>query len=80
MYQTVKGIYENGVLTLLEPAPIHEKSEVMVTFISTEKSKTSKPRVPGGLLRLSNLKQGEVTIPDDFNDSMEANLIYEIFN
>lgn len=65
MYQTVKGIYENGVLTLLEPAPIHEKSEVMVTFISSEKSKTLKPRVPGGLKHLGG------SIPDDFNDSME---------
>ncbi len=65
MYQTVKGIYENGVLTLLEPAPIHEKSEVMVTFISTEKSKKIKSRVPGGLKHLGG------SIPDDFNDSME---------
>jgi len=65
MYQTVKGIYENGVLTLLEPAPIHEKSEVMVTFISIEKSKTLKPGVPGGLKHLGG------SIPDDFNDSME---------
>ena len=48
MYQAVKGIYENGVLTLLEPAPIQEKSEVIVTFISTEKAKVLKPRVPGG--------------------------------
>lgn len=71
MYQTVKGIYENGVLTLLEPAPIQEKSEVIVTFISSEKSKILKPRVPGGLLRLRNLKQGEITVTEDFNDSME---------
>lgn len=71
MYQAVKGIYENGVLTLLEPAPIQEKSEVIVTFISTEKAKVLKPRVPGGLLRLRNLKQGEVSIPDDFNEPLD---------
>lgn len=71
MYQAVKGIYENGVLTLLEPAPIQEKSEVIVTFISTEKAKVSKPRVPGGLLRLRNLKQGEVSIPEDFNEPLD---------
>ncbi|MCP9763769.1 antitoxin AF2212-like protein [Lacihabitans soyangensis] len=71
MYQAVKGIYENGVLTLLEPAPIQEKSEVIVTFISTEKAKVLKQRVPGGLLRLRNLKQGEVSIPDDFNEPLD---------
>ena len=65
MYQAVKGIYENGVLTLLEPAPIQEKSEVIVTFISTEKVKVLKPRVPGGLKHLGG------SIPDDFNDSLE---------
>jgi predicted DNA-binding antitoxin AbrB/MazE fold protein len=71
MYQAVKGIYENGVLTLLEPAPIQEKSEVIVTFISTEKVKVLKPRVPGGLLRLRNLKHGEITIPSDFNMALD---------
>ena len=65
MYQAVKGIYENGVLTLLEPTPIQEKSEVIVTFISTEKAKVLKQRVPGGLKHLGG------SIPDDFNDSME---------
>ena len=31
MYTAIKGIYENGKLTLLEPAPDVEKAEVLVT-------------------------------------------------
>ena len=69
MYTAVKGIYENGVLTLLEPAPNQEKSEVIVTFITSEKPKVIKKRVPGGLKHLGG------SIPDDFNDLMEAEFV-----
>ena len=71
MYTAIKGIYENGVLTLLEPAPNNEKSEVLVTFMTVEKPKIVKQRVPGGLLRLSHLKDKKMSIPDDFNDSVD---------
>lgn len=66
MYTAIKGIYENGVLTLLEPAPNEEKTEVIITFMSVEKAKSMKKRVPGGLKHLGG------NIPDDFNDSLET--------
>ena len=62
---TAKGIYENGVLTLLEPAPNLEKSEVLVTFMTVEKPKIFQKRVPGGLRHLGG------SIPDNFNDSLD---------
>ena len=39
MYTSIRGIYENGVLTFSEPSPNIEKSEVLVTFLNEEKSK-----------------------------------------
>ena len=71
MYTAIKGIYENGVLTLLEPAPNNEKSEVLVTFMTVENPKTVKQRVPGGLKRLGELKGKIYSIPDDFNDPLD---------
>ena len=68
---TAKGIYENGVLTLLEPAPNLEKSEVLVTFMTVEKPKIFQKRVPGGLLRLAHLKGKTMSIPDDFNEPLD---------
>jgi len=67
MYNSIKGIYENGMLTLLEPAPDVEKSEVVITFLTSEpsKSETIKKRVLGGLKYLGG------SIPDDFNDPIE---------
>ena len=71
MYTAIKGIYENGVLTLLEPAPNEEKTEVLITFMSVEKAKSMKKRVPGGLLRLSHLQGKTMSIPDDFNEQLD---------
>ncbi|WP_373512511.1 hypothetical protein [Persicitalea sp.] len=72
MYTAIKGIYENGVLTFLEPVPDVYKSEVLVTFLS-EKQPSSSPqdRVPGGLLRLDHLKGKTLSLPDDFNDPLD---------
>ena len=63
MYTSIKGIYENGLLTFSKPAPNIEKSEVLVTFLNEDKPK--KKRVPRILKRLGEL-QGD-SIPDDFN-------------
>ena len=71
MYTAIKGIYENGVLTLLEPAPNEEKTEVLITFMSVEKVKSMKKRVPGGLLRLSHLQGKTMSIPDNFNEPLD---------
>ncbi len=71
MYTSIKGIYEKGVLTLLESAPDVEKAEVLITFMPVEKQKSDKKRVPGGLLRLAHLKGKNMSIPVDFNDPLE---------
>jgi hypothetical protein len=66
MYTAIKGIYENGKLTLLEPAPDVEKAEVLVTFLEeVESSDPKKQRKLGGLRHLGG------SIPDDFNDPLD---------
>lgn len=71
MYTSIKGIYENGTLTLLEPVPNLEKSNVLVTFLSEEKTKVIEKRIPGGLLRLAHLQGKQMSIPNDFNEPLE---------
>ena len=71
MYTALKGIYENGVLRLLEPAPDVSRSEVLVTFLNETKSKSEVDRQPGGLLRLRKLKGKKLSISDDFNDPID---------
>ena len=66
MYTTIKGIYENGTLTLLEPVPGIEKSEVMVTFLDNEKSITTQKKG----MKLGSL-EGKFSLPDDFNEPLE---------
>ena len=65
MLTTIQGYYEKGRITLKEDAPVTEKTDVMVTFL-TEKGNTdnNKKRIPGGL-------KGKVSIPDDFNDHLD---------
>ncbi len=67
MYSAIRGIYENGTLTLLEPAPTPEKSDVLVTFLQegTHKITPAKKRVLGGLRHLGG------RIPDDFNAPLD---------
>ena len=69
MYTSIKGVYENGVLTFSEPVPNIEKSEVLVTFLNEEKPK--KKRVPGSLKRLGELEGKVYSIPDDFNAPLD---------
>ena len=71
MERAIRGIYENGVLTLLEPAPNLEKTEVLVTFMTIKQPKVAKQREPGGLLRLAHLKGKTMSIPDDFNEPID---------
>lgn len=71
MYTSVKGIYDNGVLTLLEPAPNTEKTEVLVTFMTSVPSKPPQDRVPGRLKRLGDLEGKTYRLPDNFNDPID---------
>lgn len=63
MYTAIKGIYENGELTLLEPAPDLKKTEVVVLFME-EKPIRKKGITLGSLA-------GKFSIPDDFNEPLE---------
>ena len=63
MPKSVKGIYENGVVILLEKPRNIEKSEVIVTFVEETPPKI-KRRKPGGL-------KGKVGLPDDFNEPLD---------
>ena len=66
MYTVLKGIYENGKLTLLEPAPNVEKAEVLVTFLEEIKNVVPKKRrVLGGLKGLGR------QILDDSNEPLD---------
>ncbi len=63
---TVRGVYEQGRVVLKEKAPVNDTTEVIITFLTEEKAVQPliRLRMPGGL-------QGKVTIPDDFNASLE---------
>jgi predicted DNA-binding antitoxin AbrB/MazE fold protein len=71
MYTAIKGIYENGVLTFLEPVPNFEKSEVLIMFLNEEKPNKIQKRVPGSLKRLGELEGKHYSIPDDFNEPLD---------
>ncbi|MGZ8243496.1 hypothetical protein [Methylomagnum sp.] len=70
MYTVIKGIYENGELTLEETPPTRQRVAVIVTFME-EQTQTQPRRRPGSLLRLGQ-KEGKVyRLPDDFNNQRE---------
>ncbi len=77
MYTTVKGYYENGQVTITEPAPPDiQKSEVMVTFLKEPQKTTGmekdKPREGGWLLKYAE-EHGIILpqLPDDFNAPLD---------
>ncbi len=69
MYSAIKGVYENGKVKFLEPVPdVKGKSDILITFLNSDKKDELKKRIPGGLLQLDYLKGKKLSIPDDFND------------
>jgi Protein of unknown function (DUF2281) len=65
MLTTIKGVYDDGKIVLTEEPPVTTKTDVMVTFLTEDKTPNSKQRrKPGGL-------KGKVTIPDDFNEPLD---------
>ncbi len=82
MYISVKGIYENGQVTLNEESPTQDKVEVIVTFLPKEEeqapkkgarlgSLAKKERKPGSLARLGEREGKTYSIPDDFNEPLD---------
>jgi len=59
MLTAIKGYYEKGQIIMTEDAPVQNKTEVIITFL-TENSINKGKRIPGGL-------KGKISIPDDFN-------------
>ena len=65
MLTTIKGFYDHGQIILEETPPVESKTEVMVTFLTEEKSVTQPvKRKLGGL-------EGLVPLPEDFNEPLD---------
>ena len=64
MLTAIKGYYEHGKIVLSEQPPLMDKTEVVVTFLSAEKSGKEGKRKLGGF-------EGRINLPDDFNDPLE---------
>ncbi|MEO5910183.1 MAG: hypothetical protein ABIP95_04805 [Pelobium sp.] len=71
MYTVIKGVYENGEVKFLEPAPDIDKSEVLITFLNSNEKNQIPKRKLGGLLDLQHLKGKNLSIPDDFNAPLD---------
>lgn len=67
MYTAIKGIYENGKITLTEEPPVKSKVEVMITFLTGQESAEEGPkrRIKMGLLA------GKINLPEDFNEPLD---------
>ncbi|MCE7040544.1 hypothetical protein [Dyadobacter sp. CY312] len=68
MYTAVKGTFENGQVTLEEPAPTLEKTKVVVMFLPDSEVDKSD-RKPG--VRIGSLANKGYGIPDDFNEPLD---------
>ena len=65
MLTTIKGVYDHGKITLTEPAPVHTKADVIVTFLPDEEN-TRK----GSSKIILGMLEGKITIPDDFDEPL----------
>lgn len=45
MYQTIKGIYKDGIIKPLEPIPVKKDVEVTITFMEEEPVREEKGRL-----------------------------------
>ncbi|MCF2503115.1 DUF2281 domain-containing protein [Dyadobacter sp. CY107] len=63
MLTAVKGIFENGQITLTEKPPVNKRMEVIVTFID-ETPKPAKKRKAG-------VVAGKFKMADDFDEPLD---------
>lgn len=63
MLTAVKGIFENGQITLSEKPPVDKKMEVIVTFIDETPAPLKK--------RKAGILGGKVWMSDDFDEPLE---------
>ena len=64
MLTAIKEYYEDGKIILNEEAPVHSKTDVIVTFLTEKNATATVKRIPGGL-------KGKVSLPDDFNEPLD---------
>ena len=64
MLSTIKGYFEKGHIVMEEDAPVENRTNVIITFLTDEYSGAKNKRIPGSL-------KGKVSIPDDFNAPLE---------
>ncbi len=64
MLTAIKGYYEKGQVILREVPPVNKKTEVIVTFLSSDDAPMSHPK------RILGLLEGKITISDDFNEPL----------
>ena len=67
MLTTIEATYDNGQIIWNETPPVTRKGKVLVTFLEEP---ASQPKITGGTVRLGSLK-GLISVPDDFNDSLD---------
>ena len=67
MLNAIKGVYDNGKITLTEEPPVITKADVIVTFLIPEatNAQNGKQKIILGML------EGKVDTPDDFNEPFE---------
>lgn len=61
--ETVRGIYENGQVTLMGTPPVQSRTEVIVTFPNAVPKKLKK--------RKAGVLSGISQMSDDFNDPID---------
>lgn len=69
MHTAIEGVYENGMVTLSEPPPTTDKTEVVVIFPGKKNQQNASDRPRKGV-RLGSL-EGKISISNDFNEPLE---------
>ncbi len=62
MLTTIKGVYDHGKIILSEEPQVHEKTEVIVTFLE---------RTPDSQVRKLGILKGKILVPDDFDEPLD---------
>ncbi len=63
MLTTIKGYYDNGHIVMTEEPPVHDRTDVIITFLSEEKHAPKK--------RTLGLLEGKIRLSDDFDEPLD---------
>lgn len=73
MLTAVKGTYDHGQITLHEPPPVQDRTEVIVMFLEKEVKTSGQSQKVGSSggngIRFGSLA-GRVSLPADFNEPL----------